>query len=52
MIYCILRVTHLKNFKYYSDKICVCVYDKRPLAGRDIQYRAPDRWSRFTTPCE
>ena len=28
------------------DKICVCVYDAHPLAGRDIQYRAPDSRSR------
>ena len=28
----------------------MCVYDKHPLTGRDIQYRAPDSWSRYTTP--
>ena len=26
------------------------MYDKLLLAGRDIQYRAPDSWSRYTTP--
>ena len=30
------------------DKICV--YDKHPIAGRDIQCRAPDSQSRYTTP--
>ena len=30
--------------------VCVCVYDKHPLAGRDIQYRAPDSRSKYTTP--
>ena len=28
----------------------MCVYDEHPLAGQDIQYRAPDSWSRYTTP--
>ena len=28
----------------------MCVYDEHPLAGRDIQYGAPDSWSRYTTP--
>ena len=27
----------------------MCVYDKHPLAGPDIQYRAPDSRSRYTT---
>ena len=26
----------------------MCVYDKHPLAGRDIQYRAPNSQSRYT----
>ena len=28
----------------------MCVYDEHPLAGQDIQYRAPDSQSRYTTP--
>ena len=28
----------------YSNKICV--YDEHPIAGRDIQYQAPDSQSR------
>ena len=32
----------------YRDKICV--YDEHPLAGRDIQYRAPNSRSSCTTP--
>ena len=28
----------------------MCVYDEHPLAGREIQYRAPDSQSRYTTP--
>ena len=28
----------------------LCLYYEHPLAGRDIQYRAPDSWSRYTTP--
>ena len=32
----------------YCDKICV--YDEHPIAGRDIQYQAPDSWSEYTTP--
>ena len=28
----------------------VCVYDEHPLAGRDIQYQAPNSQSRYTTP--
>ena len=34
----------------YPDKICV--YDELPLAGRDIQYRAPDSRLRCTTPLD
>ena len=30
----------------YRDKICV--YDEHPIAGGDIQYRAPDCQSRYT----
>ena len=30
----------------------MCVYDKHPLAGREIQYRAPNSWSRYTTPID
>ena len=33
--------------KYDPDKRCV--YDEHPLAGRDIQYWAPDSRSRYTT---
>ena len=33
---------------FYCDK--KCVDDKHPLAGRDIQYWAPDSQSRYTTP--
>ena len=32
----------------YRDKICV--YDEHPIAGQDIQFRAPDSRSRHTTP--
>ena len=28
----------------------MCVYDEHPLAGRDIQYQAPDSRSRYATP--
>ena len=28
----------------------MCVYDNTLLAGQDIQYRAPDSWSKYTTP--
>ena len=28
----------------------MCVFDEHLLAGRDIQYRAPDSQSRYTTP--
>ena len=28
----------------------ICVYDEQPIAGREIQCRAPDSWSRCTTP--
>ena len=28
----------------------MCVYNEHPLAGRDIQYRAPNSRSRHTTP--
>ena len=28
----------------------MCVYDEHLLAGQDIQYRAPDSRSRYTTP--
>ena len=34
--------------KMYRDKICV--YDEHPIAGGDIQYRAPDSQSGYTTP--
>ena len=30
----------------------MCVYDEHPLAGRDIQYRAPDNRSRYTLPSD
>ena len=59
------RVTHWNNFLYfhpcswtldnstlilsiYRDKICV--YEEHLIAGRDIQYQAPDSWSGYTTP--
>ena len=29
-----------------------CVYDEHPLAGQEIQYRAPNSRSRYTTPFE
>ena len=32
----------------YCDKICV--HDEHPIAGRDIQYRAPDSQSRYMSP--
>ena len=32
----------------HRDKICV--YDEHPIAGRDIQYWAPDSRLRYTTP--
>ena len=32
----------------YRDKICV--YDKHSIAGRDVQYQAPDSRSEYTTP--
>ena len=32
----------------HHDKICV--YDEHPIADRDIQHRAPDSWSGYTTP--
>ena len=33
---------------FYRDKICV--YNEHPIAGRDIQCRAPYSQSRYTTP--
>ena len=30
----------------------MCVYDKYPLTGRDIQYQAPNNRSRYTTPLD
>ena len=36
------------DIKHYCDKIFV--YDKHPLAGRDIQYRAPNSRLRYATP--
>ena len=33
---------------FYRDKIGV--YDEHPMAGRDIQYRAPGSWSEHTSP--
>ena len=32
----------------YRDKICV--YDEHPIAGQDIQCRAPNSRSRYITP--
>ena len=40
--------TFFRKLEEYLDKICE--YDEHPIAGRDIQYRAPDSWSRYTTP--
>ena len=31
-------------------KTAICVYDENPIGGRDIQYRAPDSRSEYTTP--
>ena len=48
--------TNLKSFFIFFFECCfcdqICVYEKhpRPLAGWDIQYRAPDGQSRYTTP--
>ena len=36
--------------KLFRDKICV--YDEHPITGQDIQYRAPDSRSRYTTPLD
>ena len=33
---------------FYCDKICV--YNEHPIAGQDIQCRAPYSRSRYTTP--
>ena len=49
-------ISYCRNSEYcpsvllelYRDKICV--YDEDLLAGRDIQYRAPDSQSSCTTP--
>ena len=43
-----LRASYKSGKTMYRDKISV--YDEHPLAGQDIQYRASDGWSRYTTP--
>ena len=44
-----------KQWKRYlnqqtQSKAAVCVYGEHPLAGQDIQSRASNSWSRYTTP--
>ena len=45
-----LNESTIFNGRIYRDKICV--YDEHPIAGRDIQYRAPDSRSRYATPLD
>ena len=40
-----LRIILMEASNLYRDKICV--YDEHPMAGRDIQCRAPDSLSRY-----
>ena len=46
-VFTLLFFEYLSN---YCDKICE--YDEHPIAGLDIQYRAPDSLSEYTTPLE
>ena len=45
---CLLKFSYLKSYATYLEKICV--YEEHPIAGWDIQYWAPDSWSRYKTP--